>query len=310
MAKRTLDGYLATRWSSKLNLKVIGPKQYQANCPFCVERGEVRPDTKQRLGISLDPKMFAVHCFNCGYSGNPLTLLTDLEPFQKSFVELRELLGDLGSEVPQVQSEQLEVGLPKSYRALLKGKVNMYHAAAIGYLADRNLTNNTIIDYQFGYCRMGRFQNRIIIPIRFNGRLVGYQGRAIKDTHVPKYLFNKGFKGAKYLFNYDRAIKRDTVIIVEGVFDALVFPKSSVAIFTNRLSDQQRLLIAKGWKNALIMLDAKEVERSYEVYKQLNGMMSCQVVKLKSKDPSGVGKLGVLDRLKHMVKGLDILVDG
>ena len=98
---------------------------------------------------------------------------------------------------------------------------------------------------------------RLIFPVHFNGKLVGWQMRSIPGTFYGDreggvryyHLFDKG----NYLYNYDNAKKFDKVILVEGVKKALKFPNAVASLGKNISTAQIQLLY--NWKDVTIMLD-------------------------------------------------------
>lgn len=86
-------------------------------------------------------------------------------------------------------------------------------------ITERGLTLETLKYFEIGYSRE---KDRVAIPVRSaTYELVGFIGRAVVDTQQPRYLYNKGFKRANYLFNLQNAKLHSDVIIVEGSIDAM-----------------------------------------------------------------------------------------
>lgn len=201
-------------------------------------------------------------------------------------------------ELERIKEEDLP-GIP-----LAKKKT---HISAWRYLKSRGITNQMIEQYQIRYDLIGDYQGRVIIPIRYRGDLVGFQGRAIQDIH-PKYRFGEGFQASRVLFNYDRAIESDLVIIMEGIFDVFSSPENSVAVFTNRLSDAQRFLIIQaGWKEAIVMLDRDEMDSSRKIRKQLSPFLPTKVARIQTKDPGEATPDQIREAIRTAGSGLSIL---
>lgn len=79
-----------------------------------------------------------------------------------------------------------------------------------------------IHDYELRCAMTGRYKDRIIIPVRLNGELLGWTSRAIgAPKNAPRYLAsNQDIKNT--VFNYD-SLKDggERLFIVEGPFDAI-----------------------------------------------------------------------------------------
>lgn len=74
----------------------------------------------------------------------------------------------------------------------------------------------------------GRYQDRLCFPVTVNGRLLGVDGRALKDDMKPKYLRNKGCSCSEdwlSFFDYTKELIRERrisyVILAEGIFHSI-----------------------------------------------------------------------------------------
>lgn len=92
------------------------------------------------------------------------------------------------------------------------------------YLADRGYDNpQSIIDrYDLRCALIGRYKDRVIIPIRHSGELLGWTSRAIgTPKNAPRYLASSEDVKTT-VFNYDALNKGgERLFIVEGPFDAM-----------------------------------------------------------------------------------------
>jgi hypothetical protein len=107
--------------------------------------------------------------------------------------------------------------------------------------------------------------DRLIIPFRFEGRIVGYTGRKITDGK-PKYLSEQT---PGYVFNLDaQNTDRPIVLVAEGPLDALSI--GGVAILGADIMDKQAMLINRLGKRVIVVPDrdadgARTVERAIEL---------------------------------------------
>jgi DNA primase len=161
---------------------------------------------------------------------------------------------------PDEVAEDRVIELPKSYRAIkCEGDLPTY-------LQGRQVTLADCSRHSIGYCKTGFFSNRVIVPIYFpTGELATFIARWMDNGHKqigPKVLYPKGSKKSRVLFNQRIASKHNTVIVTEGVFDALRTGTSAVALLGKHASDEQlKLLIKMGQKRRLVVLldnDAKD----------------------------------------------------
>jgi len=143
------------------------------------------------------------------------------------------------------------------------------------YLAERGLTQETIMDFGIGYCAKGMMAERIAIPIHnVDGKVVAYAGRfpGTPTDDAPKYKLPQGFKKSLELFNIDRAIKEPAdqpLVIVEGFFDAMKLRQHGcrkvIALMGSTMSAAQEELIrthTNSQSQIIIVLDEDEAGRA------------------------------------------------
>ena len=258
----------------KLDTKATSrPDEVRANCPFCHIRTPWRaPDNKYHLGISLRPDLPACHCFRCGYSAH-------LAIFCRSLgLDIRRLPSRLKTpyKPKEIQTPSFQAKLPDEYSLINENDI--LHRKPLEYLQGRGVSFEQINSYRIGYCVLGPYAQRIIFPVYEQARLVGFTARLVTEGQ-PKYKNPAGFHKSDFLYNFDSALHFDTVIIVEGVFDAIRLP-NSVALFGKELSDKQRLKIVKTWKHVNVLLDSDAAEDAMMVGKLLAPYVSAIVCQL------------------------------
>lgn len=88
------------------------------------------------------------------------------------------------------------------------------------------------IRWKLGWCASGRHGMRIVIPVEYRGRVVGFQTRTIVPGSEPKYLTSQtgpesdsqaecGRPAAALLFNYDALRAGEDAVLVEGAGDVM-----------------------------------------------------------------------------------------
>jgi len=70
---------------------------------------------------------------------------------------------------------------------------------------------------------------RIIIPLRYNGTLVGYQGRSLLPKSKIKYITIMLEEDAPKIYGLDKINNKETVYVTEGPFDSS-FVRNSIAM--------------------------------------------------------------------------------
>lgn len=133
--------------------------------------------------------------------------------------------------------------------------------------------------------------NRIIIPIQLHNSLVGWQARYIgdknwKECHFPKYWSMPNMSRSSILYNYDLAKDFNYVVITEGPSDVWSVGKSAIATLGKCISQQQKELIIRTWKTAIIFLDADAHDEAVAIRDDLSRSMSnVLLINPSSKDP-------------------------
>jgi len=113
-------------------------------------------------------------------------------------------------------------------------------------------------------------RNRVIIPVFWNDKLVGWQARSLGD-HKIKYYTAPGMPKSQLLFNGDRARKHKFGVIVEGVFDAFRVGEPAVALLGKHASQVQKDLILSYWyaHGAAVLLDSDAAKDSAKIASSL-----------------------------------------
>lgn len=230
------------------------------NAPCCQHRGH-SPDTRKRAGIRFDGNGVVYNCFNCKFStgwqpGSPFgekmkTLARWLGASEDTIRELVfEALKTEGEEyAPDQHQPKIEFedkSLPQhsmslmDWSGILEGeieeKLGPQFVEVLRYLMDRGYENP--FDYDFYWSPEPGYIDRVIVPFRWQGRIVGNTARKITQGK-PKYVSDQH---PHFVFNFDKQQDDQKYIIVcEGPFDALAI--GGVALLTNDIAEQQSRII-------------------------------------------------------------------
>ena len=251
-------------------------------CPYCVQIGKP-PDTKFHLYINLTKGVG--YCFRCG----------KILKFDKNFKVEHSFYID-GISLPKpVKGSSLDK-IPESipifdsigYQFLLNKLEKIY---------SKDYIDKFIQEYEISFCIDKSFPHlyqRIMIPVKVENELVGFQFRAIFGEEPKYYTYNYKNRNMKdYVFNYDRVKNSNEVFLCEGIFDILPFPEKAVACFGKNLTKQQKRLIRNTWQKIYICLDADAIDDAYKLAYDLmkEGIMDIGIVELpEDKDPCEIGK--------------------
>jgi len=169
------------------------------------------------------------------------------------------------------------------------------------YLAARGFDHREAgRDFGLCYCGSGRkfakgvfsTTNTIVAPVTVDGRLIGWQARLLYDpdkvddsrcammgfkwdaekgkyVRPPKYFTMPGMDKRELLWNFDGARGSDTVVVTEGVFDAVRVGRCGVATFGKAVSETQVGLLQQYWRHVILLLDPdakKDIERTKAMF--------------------------------------------
>jgi hypothetical protein len=232
---------------------------------MCSERG-FKPSYKKKLWINTDNNK--AHCFRCAYGTNHAREVVERRGIKLPPGVRWGVLTTLeAAERPDIE---LPAGFTTDWREPIGGE------EAFAYLHQtRKLGRATIAGYGIGYCPVGRYASRVVVPIYMGGQLVWWQARDITGNQEPKYLSPSGSKKA-VLFNLDRAKKSGCLLLCEGPFDTLAVPAYGVSTLGKTLSDEQRGAILRAKPAAvLVAYDADDAGQmaSIKVVSQLTGFV-------------------------------------
>lgn len=245
------------------------------NCPMCIVNGESRPDTKGRGGFHFEGEKFQYNCFNCGYT-------TGWSPGKKLSFRLRKLMMQFGADESDVQRLQLELMREDELAAILYKQnqrdkpvvidwpeMALPHDAvpfmdylepdnnwisAAEYLTQRGFD---ITDERFLYSPAklpARMNKRFIVPFTYKNKVVGYSARWIgtPPEGMPKYYNQQPPKN--FVYGLDRQHDKQTVIVTEGILDAIV--TDGIAVGSNNINDEQANIIDSLNARVILLPDA------------------------------------------------------
>ena len=232
------------------------------NAPCCHHRGQGH-DTRKRGGVKFSDG-FVYNCFNCKFTaswspGRPVSgkMRSLLQWMGASDDEINKIIFEaLKTESPEYTATEFvqqvtftDKELPPDSRPIIdwakEKEVDSKLIPVMSYLIDRGFdpTNE-----HFFWSPDPGFENRVIIPFYYHGRVVGYTARKVTEGR-PKYISEQH---PFFVFNLDgQRDEQKYTLVTEGPFDALSV--DGVALLTNGIGDQQaRLINDLGTKPILI----------------------------------------------------------
>ena len=230
--------------SSRLpKFKKVKPHLYNFRCPICGDSQKHKNKARGYLYRVKNNTNFK--CHNCGVSVSFNSFLKDLDPethkeyvFEKfkdgksgkNFVTERpeEIFSKLDSSKPNFK-KKVTIDLPSAFdintskvylerRAIFNG--NFYYSENFQDFV------NTIKPGTFENTKYG--EERIVIPLVRNEKLIGIQGRALSSNPI-KYLTIMLDDDAPKIYGLDNIDTKRPIYIIEGPFDS-TFVENSVAM--------------------------------------------------------------------------------
>lgn len=306
--------------SSGYRFKRIGGRTANllSTCPFC--------NKAWHCGISFDRKEFG--CFKCKKFGDFFKLLQQMLgggylntiEFLKlgvssQFVNVNyiDMIIETYKECEALEARIKPVKLPEHYESLYNKR--------IGYLDTRSKTpisQEQVHHHKMGVCWEGFHKNRLIVcDVNEKDEIIYWVARDITGQ-VPKSLKllnpnaeNLGVGSSDLLFNYFRAKEYESVVITEGVFDALYVGANAVATYGTGLKKNHIYWLLKArFKDVIILYDPDvKLEKLESTAREISQHMPCKICRLTTGDPDEYPREELLKLLSEAKVYTGSLVD-
>lgn len=214
--------------------------EYLFTCPFCNHH-------KKKMSVNFSINSFK--CWVCDARGkNIYRLVRKYGNYQQrqKYLELQGRLDltefeDIFNEMSDVEIQQT-VDLPEEFISLCNKHLPLHSKRPLEYLKGRGIGREEILKWKIGYCKEGRYAGRIIIP-------------SINNAGDCNYFIARSYIGADYrylnppcgrdiVFNALMVDWDEPVVIVEGVFDAIVVGDNAIPILGSTLREDSKLFQA------------------------------------------------------------------
>jgi len=260
-------------------LRKKGKYQVFFSCPC-------HDDESGHLGVHIKKGIY--HCFKCGTSGRIKNLEISLSEFETIVQE--KLRPDQGrTDLLSKASPPLE--LPREYKL-----VSLQSGLPFRYLNKRLVTTEELLQYHIGYCSTGIFQERIIVPIYEQHKLVYFVGRTYTGRE-PKYMNAPVEKGHIVFKTFNDRVEE--AIVCEGIFDALRIGKviPAISLLGKVASKYQIQTIRQLTNSAIVMLDSDANVEAFKLYSLLRMYMPTRILMIDKHDPGSM----TIEQLKEVI---------
>ncbi len=225
--------------------------EYLFRCSYCNHH-------KKKLSVNVKKGYYK--CWVCDRKGLIARLIKKFGS-QDQLSEWNELTGQVDiTEFDDLFSEEKEpaeqiIKLPDEFMSLVNKNLSLTAGIPMKYLQKRDITKSDIFKWKIGYCASGQYVNRIIIPSFGLSGYVNYFVARAYDDNWRKYLNPSVNKDI--VFNHLMVDWEEPIIIVEGIFDAIVAGDNSIPILGSSLREGSVLFdeIVKHDTSVYIALD-------------------------------------------------------
>lgn len=211
--------------------------EYLYFCPFCHHH-------KKKLSVNFEKDRFK--CWVCEYTGNAIFKLVRRYGTLSQLTEYRlysnnnPIILSLFEQENNVTQRKTTTSIPVEYTFLSKNPVK----SAIEFLLnEKDLTIEDIYQWKIGYCKTGRYAERVFIP-SFNvyGNCNFFTARAINKKQKVNYLIPEDVSKNDIIFNEININWEQIIYLTEGVFDAIKIGGNVIPLMGKSLGDNSELL--------------------------------------------------------------------
>jgi DNA primase len=234
------------------------------------------------------------NCFTCHPPTKGKTPVSLLKKIGAPSEAIQEMKGYFVGDTTrlEVEKEKKTVIIPKEFIGLDDpSDTSLEKRHALVYLKKRMVLESDIKKYGIGYCKTGRYKNKVIIPSQDSlGRLNYFVARSFEKDPKLKIDSPECTKseivGFEYFINWNVP-----VILCEGIFDAIAIKRNAIPLFGKTISKALMIkLLQPQVKTIYLALDDDAIMESIDHAQKLIDLgKEVYLIQLKGKDPSEIG---------------------
>ena len=278
LVKSLLDVYLGKG-------KIISKGDVAYYCPICKHKN---------AKLMVNVKTGNYNCFTCHpktTGKTPVSLLKKIGSPSEAIIEMKGYFVN-DTTLIKAEEEVKLVHLPKEFINLIDtSDTCLEKRQAVTYLKKRGVSSIDIVKYNIGYCKTGRYRNKVIIPsYNSNGRLNYFIARSFEKE--PKLKIDSPECKKSELIGFEYYINWNTpVILCEGIFDAMAIKRNAIPLFGKTISKALMIkLLQSDVQTVYLALDDDAIRESIDhAQKLLDLGKEVYIIKLEGKDPSELG---------------------
>ena len=275
--------------------KKLAKGDYAYYCPVCQHKN-------QKLMVNVISG--AYNCFTCHpqtKGKTPVSLLKKIGAPTEAILEMKGYFVNDSTKI-EVEKENIPIIIPKEYISLGNiSDTSLEKRQALAYLKRRMVTSSDILKYNIGYCKTGRYRNKVVVPsYDSRGRLNYFVARSFEKEPLQKIdspSCNKSeMTGFEYYINWNVP-----VILCEGVFDAIAIKRNAIPLFGKTISKALMIkLLQPQVKTIYLALDDDAIMESIDhAQKLIDYGKEVYLIRLQGKDPSEIGFEGMIQYLHN-----------
>ncbi len=234
---------------------------FTVSCPECDSS-----KSKRKLSIRMDD--FRYHCWVCGLKGKNIWKYISRK-FPGVFIDPLLFKSNPADQI-DTKLENPPLELPKNLTPVFNDNRDPDVRAVKNYLLRRGLSLANLTRWRVMTSRHGKFRRRAVIPsFDSDGNINYYVGRSIDECGF-KYL-NAKVPKHDVIFNEIDIDWDKTIVLVEGVFDAMKSIENTIPILGSTLPTNSTLFrrLMKKQSRVVVSLDPDLKKKSLKIAKDL-----------------------------------------
>jgi len=270
---------------------------YAFYCPVCKHHNP-------KLIVNIKSGYY--NCWTCHpptKGKTPVSLFKKIDAPTEKILEMKNYFQGDNTKIETTKPNK--VTLPEEFISLYNPDKSLESRHALAYLKKRNISIQDIQKYNIGYCKTGRYRNRIIVPsYDKDGNINYFIARSFEKDPSRKYDAPSCNKteiiGLEYFVNWSVP-----VILCEGIFDAIAIKRNAIPLFGKTIPQSLMMkLVESEVKTVYLALDKDALKEALD-YSQnlLNLGKEVYLIELEGKDPSDLG-FNNMTKLLHTAKPL------
>lgn len=246
----------------------------------------------------------AYNCFTCHpktTGKTPVSLFKKIAAPSEAILEMKGYFVNDTTKI-DVEKDIKPIIIPKEFISLSDSSdKSLDKRQASVYLKKRMVTDADIQKYNVGYCKSGRYRNKVVVPsYDSNGRLNYFIARSYENDPRQKIdapPCNKSeIIGFEYYINWNIP-----VILCEGIFDAIAIKRNAIPLFGKTIPKALMIkLLQPQVKTIYLALDEDAIMESIDHAQRLIYLgKEVYLIQLHGKDPSEIGFDGMIHYLHN-----------